>query len=185
MKVCKLLSVCLMYPSEQWQGCIANLKADFDVSSLKPFVEYISSNKLIALQEEYVATFDLNTKNSLYIFEHIHGDDKQRGMALVNLKEEYENNSYTLDENELVDYIPAFLEFVAQLDEQLAFEYIHAAADVFVLLYQRLKEQNNIYQYVFYLLIQSFGLNIDAKLMLDNSKQNVNEGTDNYSCTCI
>lgn len=184
MNICKLLSVCLMYPSQQWQDFFKDLQQEPSFEVLKPFVEYVCSNRLITLQEDYVATFDLNSKNSLYLFEHIHGDDKQRGMALVNLKEEYEQNNYTLDEKELADYIPAFLELLSQLEEKSKREYIEAAADVFVLLYNRLKHQNSVYQYVFYALIQNFGLKLESNLALEHKAQSTADVNNVYSCAC-
>jgi nitrate reductase delta subunit len=69
-----------------------------------------------------VSLFDRSRSLSLHIFEHVHGESRDRGQALVDLRQLYERGGFTLAANELPDYLPAFLEFVAQrpLDEAKA-----------------------------------------------------------------
>ena len=93
-------------------ACGANLE-----HSLAPLLDYLSSAPLIRLQENYVATFDRSTSHSLHLFEHIHGESRDRGQAMVDLLEEYRKHGFELSTTELPDYVPLFLEFLAQLPE--------------------------------------------------------------------
>lgn len=120
--------------------------------TLKALIERLAQEPLVKLQEDYVQIFDMNSKNSLYIFEHIHGDDKERGQALVNLKEEYERHGFTI-EGELPDYIPAFLEFLSVLDKSEVQELVNDTAGVMALLEKRLRKAESVYAAVFATLV--------------------------------
>jgi nitrate reductase delta subunit len=69
------------------------------------------------LRARYVETFDFNRHNSLYLTYHSHGDRRERGMALIELKKRYEAAGLALETNELPDYLPLMLEFVALAPE--------------------------------------------------------------------
>ena len=85
--------------------------------ALAPLLDYLGTTPLIRLQENYVATFDRSTSHSLHLFEHIHGESRDRGQAMVDLLEEYRKHGFELSTTELPDYVPLFLEFLAQLPE--------------------------------------------------------------------
>ena len=79
----------------------------------------------MALQEQYVATFDRGRALSLHLFEHIHGESRDRGQAMVNLLEVYRKHGFELNARELPDYIPLFLEYLAQRPVEEALSLIH------------------------------------------------------------
>jgi len=77
------------------------------------------------LEERYVALFDRGRATSLHLFEHVHGDSRERGQAMVDLGRVYERAGFHLAENELPDYLPAVLEYlscrpIAEAREMLA-----------------------------------------------------------------
>lgn len=69
------------------------------------------------LRVAYVETFDFRRRNSLYLTYHSYGDRRERGMALVSLKQRYEAAGLTLESSELPDYLPLMLEFRALVPE--------------------------------------------------------------------
>jgi nitrate reductase delta subunit len=75
---------------------------------------------LLDLQERYVAMFDRGRSTSLHLFEHVHGDSRDRGQAMVDLKAEYARAGLVLAGNELPDYLPALLEFVSLQPHEVA-----------------------------------------------------------------
>src|SRR3546814_637451 len=87
---------------------------------LEPLLGYLGEGDLIDLQENYVATFDRRAAHSLHLFEHIHGESRDRGQALIDLRQEYINHGLLPDTNELPDYIPLFLEFLGQIPQDEA-----------------------------------------------------------------
>ncbi len=81
--------------------------------SLDELIAELGENDLIDLQERYVDLFDRGRRTSLHLFEHVHGDSRERGQAMVDLKALYAGAGYTLAAHELPDYLPAVLEFVS------------------------------------------------------------------------
>ncbi len=71
-------------------------------------------------EEEYVRLFDRGRGASLHLFEHVHGDTRNRGPAMIELAQFYEEAGYALDARELPDFLPLFLEFCAVAPEETA-----------------------------------------------------------------
>ena len=143
MKTFKVLSLLLCYPESDWLAALPELEAalaaeaDFngDASArLTPLFAQLRQTDLIRLQESYVATFDRNPSHSLHLFEHIHGESRDRGSAMIDLLEEYWKHDFDASSSELPDYVPLFLEFLSLLptDEALALlgDAVHVIATV-------------------------------------------------------
>jgi nitrate reductase molybdenum cofactor assembly chaperone NarJ/NarW len=119
-----VLSALLQYPEPE---LIDNLPALAGLMAaapslhapLLPLFAYLGRGRLIDLQQEYVSTFDRNPSHSLHLFEHIHGESRDRGQAMVDLMEEYKKHGLQMTGDDLPDYVPLFLEF---LDQQTAEE---------------------------------------------------------------
>lgn len=73
----------------------------------------LASTDLYELQEDYVALFDRGRATSLNLFEHVHGESRERGQAMVELMEMYRAGGLRLASHELPDYLPALLEFAS------------------------------------------------------------------------
>lgn len=73
----------------------------------------LGNRDLLDSQESYVAIFDRGRATSLHLFEHVHGDSRDRGAAMIDLRGVYEAAGFTLTANELPDYLPAMLEFLS------------------------------------------------------------------------
>ena len=105
---------------------------------LAPVTDLLRSETMITLQENYVATFDRNPAHSLHLFEHVHGESRDRGQAMVDLIDEYRRAGFEPAASELPDYVPLFLEFLGALAadgnearaEQLLGEAIHVLAAI-------------------------------------------------------
>lgn len=87
---------------------------------LNSFLGYLNSHRLRELQERYVATFDRNRNHALYLFEHVYGEDRDRGSAMVDLLEEYRSRGFELGNDELPDYLPVLLEYLSQVPSEHA-----------------------------------------------------------------
>src|SRR5690625_2118238 len=77
------------------------------------FLERLEREDLIGLQQEYVDTFDRGRACALHLFEHVHGDSRDRGQAMVDLVDVYREAGYTIAVAELPDYLPLFLEVLS------------------------------------------------------------------------
>lgn len=87
---------------------------------LGKFLAYAEQVGPDALAQQYVTTFDLKRKCTLYLSYYLTGDTRKRGMALVSFVEAYRSSGYELDAKELPDYLPVVLEFSAVGDGELA-----------------------------------------------------------------
>lgn len=89
-------------------------------NGLQGFLNHLQHHDLRALQEQYVATFDRNRNHALYLFEHVYGEDRDRGSAMVDLLAEYRRGGFELGDEELPDYLPAFLEYLSRVPAERA-----------------------------------------------------------------
>ncbi|SAL83249.1 nitrate reductase molybdenum cofactor assembly chaperone [Caballeronia choica] len=93
-------------------------------------VDRLSARPLLDLQEDYVETFDRGKTTSLYLFEHVHGESRERGQAMVDLLAMYEAKGLFLRAGELPDYLPVFLEFLAHETPAQAYALLGEISDI-------------------------------------------------------
>lgn len=150
----KLLSALLCYPEQELIDALPRIRLALahDVAlqdALTPLLDYLGSHELIRLQENYVASIDRNQRHSLHLFEHIHGESRDRGQAMVDLLNEYRKHGFELTGNELPDYVPLFLEFLAQLPADDAQKLLGDAIHVLAMLGDKLKASDSPYHCIF------------------------------------
>jgi nitrate reductase delta subunit len=64
-------------------------------------------------EARYVECFDQGRSASLHLFEHVHGDSRERGPAMLDLARTYAAAGLWLGDGELPDYLPVVLEFAS------------------------------------------------------------------------
>jgi len=157
IKTYKILSLLLSYPSEELQAFLPEavrelsaegLLSEEHLAGVREFADQWDSHDLIDWQAEYVQLFDSGRAASLYIFEHLKGDSKDRGQAMVDLTEHYRSRDMQLSAPELPDYLPVFLEFLSSLSPAEAAETLAGAVNVISLIHSRLKAKQNIYRHL-------------------------------------
>lgn len=161
MKTFKVLSLLLTYPESDWLAALPEMRtaladeagANGDAARrLAPLFDLLRESPLIALQENYVATFDRNPSHSLHLFEHIHGESRDRGGAMIDLLEEYWKHGFDASAAELPDYVPLFLEFLSLLPEDKALELLGDAVHVLAAIGRRLDANGSPYATAFQVL---------------------------------
>jgi len=122
MKTLKVLGLLMSYPETKWIAHLDDCEAALlrekllpgkSLASILAFIADLKSSDIYAAQEEYVVTFDGGRSHCLHLFEHIHGDSRDRGQAMVNLAAAYEEKGLFIDKAELPDYLPLFLEYLS------------------------------------------------------------------------
>ena len=158
MKTFKLLGLLLTYPKEQLQAVVGSFTGVFveegllskrQLKSLQPLMDDYANNDLIELQEEYVNTFDRSRNHSLYLFEHIHGESRDRGAAMVDMKEMYATKGLHISSNELPDYLPVFLEYLSYCEIEEALAILADGIDVIATIGVHLKKAKSVYAPIF------------------------------------
>jgi len=157
MNLYRLLSALLSYPEPELLdalGDVESMLADFPDAeeALQPLVGYLATNDLIAVQENYVATFDRNRSHSLHLFEHVHGESRDRGQAMVDLLETYRGQGFEPVVSELPDHVPLFLEFLGVIDPAQAQDLLDEAIHVLAAIGARLAKGGSPYAGIFAVL---------------------------------
>jgi nitrate reductase delta subunit len=96
-------------------------------------------------EADYVELFDRGRRTALHLFEHVHGDSRDRGQAMVDLTKTYERAGLYLSPGELPDYLPAVLEFASTQPPQAAREFLSEIAHVVRAIFSALLERGSPY----------------------------------------
>ena len=122
MRTYKALGALLEYPTEELVAALPEILAvveterllpPADVEALQTLVQRLACGDLFELQEDYVNTFDRGRATCLNLFEHVHGESRDRGQAMVDLRQVYERAGLRLTAKQLPDYLPAMLEYLS------------------------------------------------------------------------
>lgn len=156
-KTFKALGILLWYPNEEWLTGAADvcdlieqeaLVSKEQLANLRSLITQLQGSDLLDLQEEYVDTFDRVRSLSLHLFEHVHGDSRDRGQAMVDLAERYKELGFSLAASELPDYLPVFLEYLSMLPKEEALEELTNTVHILAALGKRLAERGSPYSVV-------------------------------------
>lgn len=126
-------------------------------------LELLCSGDLLDLQESYVNTFDKGRATSLLLFEHVHGESRDRGQAMVDLMEQYRANGLEIDVKELPDYLPLFLEYLSTRPWQEVRDWLEDIHHILGLLGERLYQRESIYHVVMDALLELSGRKTDRQ----------------------
>ncbi len=129
---------------------------------LEAHMHALAARPVTEVQEEYVALFDRGRALSLHLFEHVHGESRDRGQAMVDLLEVYRAGGLELDARELPDYLPLMLEYLSTRPREEADELLGDAMGVIVLLGARLAERRSAYAVLFEALEAAVGSPAEA-----------------------
>ncbi len=120
---------------------------------LMPLAFQLAQSDLYEAQARYVDLFDRTRSLSLQLYEHVHGESRDRGQAMVELLKLYSSRGMELTAKELPDHLPVFLEFLSTLPEEEAAALLGEAGHVLEALRQRLMKRESPYARVFDVLV--------------------------------
>ena len=162
MKTFKVLGLLMSYPEPQWLAHLDEFKPTLLAEGFLPgkplravlaLIEELQTTDLYRLQEAYVATFDRGRSHCLHLFEHIHGESRDRGQAMVNLSAAYEEKGLFIDQAELPDYLPLFLEFLSLCPQDEAVALLGEPIDIMATIATRLHKRDSSYAALFDALV--------------------------------
>lgn len=121
----RALSALLAYPDAELRTALPeiadairddrmlNAKLHNDLVAL---VDEIAAGDPLEAEGRYVDLFDRGRRTSLNLFEHVHGDGRQRGPAMLELKQRYLDAGLEPVADELPDHLPLLLEYLSCRD---------------------------------------------------------------------
>ncbi len=162
IKILKALSVLLTYPTIELQHAAGEISEAISAGQMIParvsnqlhtLLTEIATSDLYDLQERYVLLFDRTRSLSLHLFEHVHGESRDRGQAMIDLKSQYEQHNLFMSAAELPDFVPLFLEYLSLLPAQEACDTLGQPAHIFAAMAERLRKRQSAYEAVFRALV--------------------------------
>lgn len=167
----KILSALLSYPSVELQKAAPEfpqvIAAEALVGAetragLNRLIDEIVAGDIYDLQEGYVLLFDRTRSLSLHLFEHVHGESRDRGQAMIDLKDLYEQNGLEMGSTELPDFLPLFLEFLSTQPVAEARTLLGEAGHIVGAMAGRLTKRESDYAAIFDALVDLAEADISA-----------------------
>ena len=158
MRTFKILGMLLSYPKPELLDNLDELKVILQSEALlgkRPMkkvlslIDHLKHSDPYELQEDYVILFDRGRAHCLHLFEHIHGESRDRGQAMVNLIESYAERGFYMTAGELPDYLPLFLEYLSRCPAEEAVDMIGDPINVIATIGVRLKKRDSLYYTLF------------------------------------
>ena len=191
MQILKVIACLLDYPDRSLADHRADIEtlvttADIDPAlrdSLLGFIEHRASQDLMQWQSEYDSLFERGRSLALWLFEHVHGESRDRGQAMVDLVAQYRQAGLEISQHELPDYLPLFLEFLSTQGRDNAVSWLLDVEHILALLQCRLEKRDSDYTVLFQLLLSIANSQVDlseireriADEKRDDSKQAIDK----------
>jgi nitrate reductase molybdenum cofactor assembly chaperone NarJ/NarW len=162
IKALKALSALLTYPTVELQQAAGEISEAIENEpaisiavgdQLHKLLTELATDDIYDLQERYVLLFDRTRSLSLHLFEHVHGESRDRGQAMIDLKAQYERANLFMGAAELPDFLPLFLEFLSTLPAREARDMLDQPAHILAAMAERLRKRGSPYEAVFRALV--------------------------------
>jgi nitrate reductase delta subunit len=150
----RVLSALLSYPTPELKAEAAQAERIVRTEGLLTgtylenvcvLLRQLQSTPQLEAESAYIEAFDRGRSTSLYLFEHIHGESRDRGQAMVRLLMRYRMHGLDLDSRELPDFLPLFLEFLSTCRPEQASKYLAEVIDIVDGLASRLRQRGAAY----------------------------------------
>jgi nitrate reductase delta subunit len=162
----RVLARLLSYPGAELRSHLSEMREALHaeraltagrLAELDALMGTLSSGDPLDAEAAYVQLFDRGRATSLHLFEHVHGDSRDRGPAMIDLAQTYEKAGLCLAPGELPDYLPAVLEFVSTQPPREARAFLGEMTHIFNALFSALRERQSDYASVIGALLELAG----------------------------
>ncbi len=179
----RVLAALLAYPDAQVRGYLPEMRDILQrekalpaarLAELDALIAWLAGADALEAEANYVEIFDRGRATSLHLFEHVHGDARERGPAMIDLAQTYEKAGLYLAPGELPDYLPAVLEFVSTQPLREASLFLGEMAHILNALFSALQRRDTGYASVLGALLELAGekahpVKLEAEPPLDES----------------
>ena len=146
------------------------------ITELKNLSEQLQSLDPLEVESRYVETFDRGRLTCLNLFEHVHGDSRDRGPAMIDLSQTYAQSGLELDPDELPDHLCVVLEFASTQTEDVAKSFLDEMAHILNSIFSALLKRESPYAAVIAAVLELSGhkaqaVNIPVEESMDSSWQ--------------
>ena len=165
-KTLRVLARLLAYPDAVLRDHLAPLRealhaeralAPQRLAELDALIDSLLRAPTLEAEVAYVELFDRGRATSLHLFEHVHGDSRDRGPAMIDLAQTYEKAGMYLAEGEMPDFLPVLLEFTSTQPPREAREFLAEMAHIFNAIFAALQQRGSAYASVLGALLELAG----------------------------
>jgi nitrate reductase delta subunit len=165
-KSLRVLALLLGYPNAQLCTDLSDMRAALHderalasprLAELDALIVTLGRKAVLEAEADYVELFDRGRATSLHLFEHVHGDSRDRGPAMIDLTKTYEQAGLFLGEGELPDFLPVVLEFASTLEPRQARGFLGEMAHIFNAIFSALQQRESPYAAVLGALLELAG----------------------------
>ena len=173
----RALALLLGYPDEKLRGLLPQLADAIDEEKalpaprrkeLRAFIREMERSDPIDVEARYVELFDRGRATSLHLFEHVHGDSRDRGPAMIDLTQTYEKAGLILGPNELPDHLCVVLEFASTQPPQLAREFLAEMGHILVAIFSALRKRESRYATMLAAVLELAGQKVESVPVVDD-----------------
>lgn len=167
----RALARMLGYPNQDLLAQLPQLLEAIDTEDILPAARRAELRALASdllrldpmeVEARYVETFDRGRATSLHLFEHVHGDSRDRGPAMVDLVKTYEKAGLLLAPDELPDHLCVVLEFASTQPAGLAREFLGEMAHILTAIFSALLQRGSPYAAAVAAVLELAGQKVQA-----------------------
>ncbi|MDO9160547.1 MAG: nitrate reductase molybdenum cofactor assembly chaperone [Burkholderiaceae bacterium] len=161
-----MLAHLLRYPDSTFRAHIPEMQAALKaeaalapqrLAELQALLQHLALSPTLDVEGEYVELFDRGRRTALHLFEHVHGDSRERGPAMIDLIQTYEKGGLYLGPEELPDHLSVLLEFASTQPAQEARQFLGEVAHIVRNIFSALQERSSPYASVLAAVLEMAG----------------------------
>ncbi|RZJ14735.1 MAG: nitrate reductase molybdenum cofactor assembly chaperone [Acidovorax sp.] len=165
-KSLRVLALLLGYPDADMRAHLSDMRTALHaeralsasrLAELDALIATLGRKAVLEVESDYVELFDRGRATSLHLFEHVHGDSRDRGPAMIDLTKTYEQAGLFLGADEMPDFVPVVLEFTSTLQPRQAREFLGEMAHIFNAIFAALQQRESPYACVLGALLELAG----------------------------
>jgi nitrate reductase molybdenum cofactor assembly chaperone NarJ/NarW len=177
-KTLRALAWLLRYPNAEMRAALPDIRAALTSESsvshsrlgeIERLIDRLAAIPALQAESEYVELFDRGRRTSLYLFEHVYGDSRDRGPAMIDLVKTYENAGLFLAESELPDYLPVVLEFASTQPAKEARAFLAETAHILRAIFTALVDRKSRYAAVIAAALELAGEKAERVKIVDEA----------------
>ena len=162
----RVLARLLSYPDASLREHLGELRqalhgekalAPARLAELDALIDGIAAQSAIDAEADYVQLFDSGRRTALHLFEHVHGDSRDRGPAMIDLAKTFEAAGLYLAEGEMPDHLPVVLEYASTQPPREARAFLSEMAHIFNVIFSALDKRRSRYASALGALIELAG----------------------------
>ncbi len=167
----RALALLLAYPDAALRAQLPQLVDAIDAEGAVPAARRLEIKAMaaelarmapMAVEARYVETFDRGRATSLHLFEHVHGDSRDRGPAMVDLAKTYEKAGLFMGADELPDHLCVVMEFASTQPAKLAAEFLGEMEHILTAIFSALLKRESPYATLVAAVLELAGQKVQA-----------------------